>query len=192
MAVCALARLSNKPRSTRRRSMRRRRVMRLLSNETTNGAQRAGLLRTHIGTNNGGLLLFPLARYGPSRRAGVNPARIRTEENHGTTIFARRFEGRRARNAQAPTRDAPQREKRKKGKEPQAGNRHRPFGSSPQRKKGAAQRQKIAGRVEALIRVPSSPPRHAGSVRAPRTPWQRFLWRRGRPWRTSPSANPDL
>src|SRR5262249_18525041 len=109
MAVCALARLSNKPRSTRRRSMRRRRVMRLLSNETTNGAQRAGLLRTHIGTNNGGLLLFSLARYGPRRRAGVNPAPVRGEEEHGTTIIARRFEGRRARNAQAQTRNAQER-----------------------------------------------------------------------------------
>src|SRR6266567_1395503 len=65
----------------------------------TSGAQRSKVARTRTGTNNDAWLLFP------SRRAGASPARISRELNHGTTIFARRFEGRGARNAQAQTRD---------------------------------------------------------------------------------------
>lgn len=72
---------------------------------------------------------------------GVNSAETNTEFNHGTTIFAQCFEGRRARNAQAQTRYAQERKKRKKGEKPQAGHCHRPLGSSPKGKEGPAQGQ---------------------------------------------------
>src|SRR5262249_42233124 len=70
-----------------------------------------------------------------------SPAGTNTELNHGTTIFAQCFEGRRARNAQAQTGHAQEGKKRKKGEKPQAGHCHRPLGSSQKREKGPAQGQ---------------------------------------------------
>src|SRR5262249_1101272 len=150
MAVCAWARLSNKPRSTSSRSMRIRQAMQSYHQGTKGGGRRrqGGAFALW---NQKRRLAVVSSRLAVTRAAErvLTPARINRELNHGTTIFTRCFEGCRARNAQAQTRDSQERQKRKKGEKPQAGHRHRPRGGAQGRKKGPAQIQ-ITGRLSPL------------------------------------------
>src|SRR5262249_6485750 len=119
IAAWALARLPNKPRSDSSRAMRLR-WMQLLSKGPTKGTS----------GDVSGLLGAARLRCQVSSRCCSGDHRCKVI--HGTEIFEKRVERRQTRDAQAQEGNAQERPQRKKGEEPQAGDRHRAFRGAPQ------------------------------------------------------------
>src|SRR6185437_12624448 len=62
---------------------------------------------------------------------------------YGSKIFRERLQGRRARHAREEARHAQKRQRRqgRQGQEPQAGHRHRPFGSAQEGQEGSQEKE---------------------------------------------------
>src|SRR4051794_5184136 len=107
IAACALARLSNRPRSTSRRSMRiwvamDPRWVRMHAIAPPGGGVRVPELVTV-------LCCYFQSAHGEPTRSGARPAPAGKERNHGTKIFPQCFEGRGAGDAQTQAREPEER-----------------------------------------------------------------------------------
>ena len=173
IAAWALARLSNRPRSTSRRSMRTWVAMGLqwVKMRATEPVGAGGVRVPEQVTV---LCCYFQSAHREPTRSGAGP--------HGRKgwIMARKYSRSASKDVERVMRKRKRGKlksgQRKKGHKPQTGYRHRPFRGAQERKESPAQEHRPqsadeAGETIGSIRARASWPRHADSGRAPRTPW---------------------